>query len=472
MNNKEKIKLKQIKNQTQNKNEQYYKLLQNICSISVEEALKALEASLPGLNSDTADERLKKYGENYLLKARKISFFMDILIRFKNPLVIQLLLICIISGFMGDLRSVIVVGAMIFLSVFLAYFQERRSSNAAEKLQKMVQAYTTVLREGKEERIPMSYIVPGDIVILDAGSIIPADIRIIYAKDFFVSQSALTGESMPLEKYADFAVSSAKKEVLEYDNACFQGSNVISGSAKAVVVNTGLRTFLGSISITLNEPKESTGFDKGVNSFVWLMIRFMIVMVSVTFLIVGLTKHNWIEALLYGLSVAVGLTPEMLPMIMTVCLSKGAIVMSKKKVIVKKLKAIQNFGAMNILCTDKTGTLTQDNIILEKYVDVTNRESEDVLWYSYMNSYYQTGMRNLLDKAILAHEDLDVEKTCRKVDEIPFDFNRKRMSVIIEYENTHVLICKGAVEEVYNASDRYQVDEEIYPMIDMVQAIL
>ncbi len=259
---------------------------------------------------------------------------------------------------------------------------------------------------------------------------------------------------------------------MELPNACFQGSNVISGSAKVVVINTGDRTFLGSVSSSLASTKESTSFDKGVASFVWLMIRFMLVMVFATFMIVGITKHDWLEALLFGLSVAVGLTPEMLPMIMTVCLSKGAIVMSRKKVIVKKLKAIQNLGSMNILCTDKTGTLTQDKIILEKHIDVINRESDDVLRYAYMNSFYQTGLRNLLDKAILVNKDLDVEKNCRKIDEIPFDFERKRMSVIIDYEETHVLICKGAVEEVFNSCDKYQVDEEIYPLIDMIKSDL
>jgi Mg2+-importing ATPase len=252
----------------------------------------------------------------------------------------------------------------------------------------------------------------------------------------------------------------------------FQGSTVVSGAGRALVVNTGLDTFLGEISVHLTARKEDTSFDRGIRSFVWLMIRFMAVMVTATFLIVGLTKHDWLAALLFGLAVAVGLTPEMLPMIITVCLSKGAIAMSRKKVIVKKLKSIQNFGAIDILCTDKTGTLTQDRVILEKYVDVTNRDSEDVLRYAYLNSYYQTGLRNLLDNAVLAHEELDVEKAARKVDEIPFDFNRKRMSVVIDYEGTHVLISKGAVEEVYAACDRYQIDDDIFPLIDIIKADL
>jgi P-type Mg2+ transporter len=444
------------------------KRLLEACSVSEADSLRKMESSEKGLSSDDIEDRLKEYGANIFQKEIRRHFIIDLFHRFKNPLVIQLLLICAISLVMGDLRSCFVVGCMIFLSVFLAYFQERASNRAAEKLQMLVQAATIVIRDGTEQTVPMKDIAPGDIVLLTAGSIIPADVRILYAKDFFVSQSALTGESMPLEK---FAVQQDGKpaEPIELRNACFQGSNVISGSARALVVNTGLRTFLGSISSTLTQVKESTSFDKGVKSFVWLMIRFMMVMVSAVFLIVALTKHDWLQAVLFSLSVAVGLTPEMLPMIMTVCLSKGAIVMSRKKVIVKKLKSIQNLGAMNILCTDKTGTLTQDRIILEKYVDVTNRQSEDVLRYAYMNSFYQTGLRNLLDKAVLSHEDLDVERTCKKVDEIPFDFVRKRMSVIIDYEDTHVLICKGAVEDVYAVSDRYQIDDEIYPLIDMVR---
>jgi Mg2+-importing ATPase len=250
------------------------------------------------------------------------------------------------------------------------------------------------------------------------------------------------------------------------------GSNVLSGSAKTIVLATGTNTYFGSLAEKMLSKRESTSFDKGVQSFTWLMIRFMVVMVSVVFLIIGLkdhSQHHWINALMFALSVAVGLTPEMLPMIMTVCLSKGALMMSRKKVIVKHLHAIQNFGAMDILCTDKTGTLTQDHVVLERYVDVTNRISEDVLRYAYMNSFYQTGLRNLLDRAILSHTDLDVERNCKKVDEIPFDFKRRRMSVVIDYEDRHVLICKGAVEEIVHACENYQVDEDINPLIQLIR---
>ena len=451
------------------KSQEHEKRLRELCFEPEESALARLKSERNGLNSDTVEDRVKDFGPNVLAAQKSQHFLLEILDRFKNPLVIQLLVIMVISLVMspGDLRTPIVLGGMILLSVFLAYFQEKRSSQAADQLKKLVQASTTVLRDGKEAEIRMSEIVPGDIVILAAGSIIPADLRILTAKDFFVSQSALTGESMPVEKYS--LPDPTKTEIFDLQNACFQGSTVLSGSARGVVVNTGMRTFLGSIAANLASPNDATDFDKGVKKFVWLMIRFMLVMVSVTFLIVGLTKHNWLEALLFSMSIAVGLTPEMLPMIITVCLSKGALFMSRKKVIVKKLKSIQNLGAMDILCADKTGTITQDKVILEKHVDITNRPSDDVLRYAYMNSYYQTGLKNLLDLSVLSHDDLDVEKTAQKVDEIPFDFQRKRMSVVIDYEGDHVLICKGSVEAIFDACDKYQIDDDIFPLISIVK---
>jgi Mg2+-importing ATPase len=433
-----------------------------------ETVLTRLGATEKGLSPEQVQERLERYGPNEVEKSHKVGFIGEIFQRCKNPLVIQLLVIAGVSYWMDDVRSALVVGLMVVLSVMLGYIQEKRSNQAVEKLLSMIKASCTAVRDGKEVELPLKDLVPGDIVVLAAGSIIPADLRLLSAKDFYVSQAALTGESMPVEKCVT-ACDVQGKGAIDLANACFQGSNVLSGSARAVVVNTGSRTYFGAISAKLGGIRVLTSFDRGVEAFTWLMIKFMVVMVSVVFLIVGLTKHNWADALLFGLSVAVGLTPEMLPMIVTVNLSKGALAMSKKKVIVKRLNSIQNFGAMDILCTDKTGTLTQDKIVLERYVDVTNRASEDVLRYAYMNSHYQTGLRNLLDRAVLAHSDLDVEKTCRKVDEIPFDFHRRRMSVIIDYEGDHVLICKGAVEEIFQICNRYQVDDDIYPLIDMLK---
>jgi len=439
-----------------------------LCKLSPHEALLRIGVNEAGLTDGEVEASRTRYGANDLGQKKQAGILMELMQRCRNPLVIQLLVICAVSLSMDDIRSALVVGGMIFLSVVLAYVQEHRSSKAVEKLQEMVQTNCHVMRNGHETEIPIADVVPGDIVILQAGAIIPADMRLISTKDFFVSQSSLTGESMPVEKIAE-AGEAAGRGVIELQNACFQGSNVLSGTASGVVVNTGVRTHFGSIAEKLSGQRVQTSFDRGIAAFTWLMIRFMVVMVGIVFLIVGLTKHDWAEALLFGLSVAVGLTPEMLPMIVTVNLARGAAAMARKQVIVKRLNAIQNFGAIDILCTDKTGTLTQDRVILEKHVDVTGRNSEDVLRYAYMNSYYQTGLRNLLDRTVLMNTELDVERGCRKVDEIPFDFQRKRMSVIVDYEGDHVLICKGAVEDIYKSCTHYQVDDEVHLMIDLIK---
>ncbi len=440
----------------------------DLCSGAPRETLDALHADPRGLGSEEAERRLDKYGPNELSQARRLGFWSDMYHRCKSPLVIQLLLIATISAFMGEATSAILVSAMVLLSVGLSFILDRRSNNAVESLGKRVQSRTLALRDGKETEVKISEIVPGDVVILQAGSIIPADLRLLSAKDFFISQSALSGESMAVEKTA--AGGGPDIEIaLDLKNACFLGSSVTSGTARGVVVNTGTRTVYGSISERLTERREETSFDKGVRSFTWLMIRFMVVMVSVVFFIVGFTKGDWLEALLFGLSVAVGLTPEMLPMIVTVNLAKGALTMAGKKVIVKRLPSIQNFGAIDVLCTDKTGTLTQDKVVLERHVDIIGHESEDVLTYAYLNSYYQTGLRNLIDRAVLSFTDLDVEQNCTLVDELPFDFDRRRMSVVVDYEGDHVLICKGAVEEIYTCCAHYQIGEEVYPLIDMIR---
>ena len=439
-----------------------------LCSCPVSETFAALQTTAQGLSSDDAQRNLGKYGPNEMPRAKSLGFWGDIFRRCKSPLVVQLLVIAIISGVMGDIASAFIVGAMVILSVGLSYILDRRSNRAVEALGKRVQSRAIILREGKETEVRISNVVPGDIVLLQAGSIIPADLRLIIAKDFYVSQSSLSGESMAVEKTSDVAVS-PDHTIMDLANACFLGSTVTSGAARGVIVNTGAQTIFGAISGRLSERREETSFDIGVRSFTWLMIRFMVVMVCVVFFIVGLTKGDWLEALLFGLSIAVGLTPEMLPMIVTVNLAKGALTMAKKKVIVKRLPSIQNFGAIDILCTDKTGTLTQDKVVMKQHLDITGDPSQDVLNYAYLNSYYQTGLRNLIDRAVLERTDLDVEQNCRLVDELPFDFQRRRMSVVVDYEGDHVLICKGAVEEIYACCSHYQMDEEVYPLIDLIR---
>jgi len=442
-----------------------------LCAMPAAEALAALETTARGLTSDDAERRREQYGPNELSRSKQLGFWADVFQRCRSPLVIQLLIIAAVSGVIGQLESTAIVGAMILLSVGLSYVLDHRSGRAVESLGKRVQSRTLALRDGRETEIKISEIVPGDIVILQAGSIIPADLRLLTVKDFFVSQSALSGESMAIEKSAE-THPAPDQSVSEVANACFLGSNVTSGTARGVVVNTGTRTLFGAISERLTARREETSFDRGVRSFTWLMIRFMTVMVFAVFMIVGMTKGNWVEALLFGLSVAVGLTPEMLPMIVTVNLAKGALTMAGKKVIVKRLPAIQNLGAIDVLCTDKTGTLTQDAVVLERHVGITGLESQDVLNYAYLNSYFQTGLRNLIDKAVLERTDLDVEQNCRLVDELPFDFQRRRMSVVVDYEGDHVLICKGAVEEIYSCCNRYQVGDEIFELLDVIRADL
>jgi len=441
------------------------------CSLPLERVLLRLQSSLKGLSSKEAEDRLDEYGPNELATRKQLNFWEDMLRRLKSPLVLQLLAIAIISAILGEVKSTFLVSLMVLLSVGLSYILDQRSFRAVESLGKRVKSRTLVLRNGVETEVKISDIVPGDIVILNAGSIIPADLRLVQTKDFFVSESALTGESMPVEKTAR-PPATAPRTALELNNACFFGTFVISGTARGLVINTGQKTIFGAISERLIEEPPQTSFDRGIRGFTFLMIRFMLVMVFAVFFIVGLTKGNWLEALLFGISIAVGLTPEMLPMIITVNLAKGALSMARKKVIVKRLPAIQNLGAMDVLCTDKTGTLTQDRVVLEQHVDILGNPSEDVLTYAYLNSYFQTGLKNLIDRAILEHEDLEVERNCRLVDELPFDFQRRRMSVVVDYEEAHVLICKGAVEEIYSCCIHYQIEDEVYPLIDMIRADL
>jgi len=394
---------------------------------------------------------------------------MRLLSNIKNPLVLLLLALGVLSFLTGDLRAMAVIFVMVVLGVVLRFFQEMRADNAAERLKAMVSNTAALVRGGKEEEVSLKRLVPGDIIRLAAGDMVPADVRVLSAKDLFLNQAALTGEALPVEKKAAQA-SADVQNPLDLPNICFLGSNVESGSATAVVIHTGEQTYFGSLAFSIVRQRQLTSFDKGVNKFTWLMITFIAVMVPAVFLINGLSKHNWLEAFLFAMAVAVGLTPEMLPMIVTVNLSKGALAMARKKVIVKRLNAIQNFGAMDVLCTDKTGTLTQGKIVLEKHLDAHGDPSEKVLHYGYLNSYHHTGLKNLLDEAILDHEELKerlkANEKYRKIDEIPFDFVRRRMSVVVEDETgLNTLICKGAVDEVLSLCTRVEVKGEVIEVL-------
>lgn len=419
-----------------------------------------------GLSSDEVERRQAQYGRNEVEHERRKNPVTMFIRAFINPFIGILTLLIVVSYVLDvwtaapeekEWTTILIIATMILLSVIIRFCQDWRASRSSEALRKMVKNTCSVKRAGREvEELPIEELVPGDIVTLAAGDMIPADVRVIETKDLFVSQSSLTGESEPIEKRPDARGRKyVRGSVVELDNICYMGSNVISGSATAVVFGTGGNTYLGTIARAIVGHRAATAFDRGIARVSLLLIRFMLIMVPFVFLVNGITKGDWLEAFIFAVSVAVGLTPEMLPMIVTANLSKGAVAMSRKKVIVKDLNAIQNFGAMNILCTDKTGTLTCDQIVLERYInaDGSADDSRRILRHAYFNSFFQTGLKNLMDRAILAHvRELELESMkddYRKVDEIPFDFTRRRMSVVVEDRTgKRQIVTKGAVEEM------------------------
>ncbi|MEN6385846.1 MAG: magnesium-translocating P-type ATPase [Phycisphaerales bacterium] len=426
-----------------------------------------LNSGRHGLTKEDAEKRLEKYGFNEPAKQEKRTIIFQIFSKFFNPLVIVLMIIAAFSLFFGEKISAALVILMAILSVFLSFIQEYRANKGAEKLREMVSATATVLRDGKLREVKIKEIVPGDIVDLSAGDMIPADLRIIQCKDLSINQSSLTGESFPVDKIAN-PIDSKSRSAIDLMNIAFMGSSVVSGAGIGVVIKTGMATEFGFISKKLASIPIESGFDKGIRKFTWLMIYLMLIMVVVIFAINAISKGNFIEALVFSLAVAVGLTPEMLPMLVAINLSKGAIEMSKKDVIVKHLNSIQNFGAMDVLCTDKTGTLTLDKIVLEKCCDVVRQENEQVMKMAYISSFYQTGLKNILDKAILEHGELEIKGEYKKVDEIPFDFSRKMMSVIVESHGMHTFITKGAPEEIFKRCTKYILDGEINDLNDLI----
>jgi len=431
------------------------------------EAVESVRTRPMGLTQEEADSRLEQYGPNAVAKDEghgRLALLGKALV---NPLVVLLSLLATVSLLTGDARAAFVMGLMIVLGVSLRFVQEARADSAAKKLRAMIKVTATVMRDGTPREIPLADLVPGDVVSLAAGDMIPADVRLLAAKDLFVVQGTLTGESMPVEKF-DGREPATVSSAIDLRNVCFLGTSVESGTGTAVVVATGERTYLGSLARAVATQQVQTAFDKGVARFTWLMIRFIAVMVPLVFLINGLTKGDWKEAFFFALAVAVGLTPEMLPMIVTVCLTKGAMLMAGKKVIVKRLHSIQNLGAMNVLCTDKTGTLTADHVVLEKHCDVELEEDDEVLALAYLNSHFQTGLKNVLDRAVLAHQEVTEHVRIpehRKVDEIPFDFSRRLMSVVVALpDGRQRLICKGAPEEVFRRCPRFEHGGEQLPM--------
>ncbi|WP_392553366.1 magnesium-translocating P-type ATPase [Orbus wheelerorum] len=466
---------------------------------SLEATISNFQSNLSGLTVSDSKARLETYGKNVVARERVPSAFVQLLLAFKNPFIFVLLVLAGVSFFTDywmplqdgeptDITAIVIILVMVSLSGLLRFWQEYRSNKAAEALKSMIKTTATVLRRQHKDTMPetmevlLEDVVPGDIIFLSAGDMIPADVRLIESRDLFVSQAVLTGESIPIEKYDTLGSVLQKSEnlqtndsqptnVLDMDNICFMGTNIVSGTAKAIVVATGTDTYFGSLAKSIIGTRAQTAFDKGVNSVSWLLIRFMLIMVPIVFMINGLTKGDWGEAALFSLAVAVGLTPEMLPMIVSANLAKGAVNMAKRKVVVKRLNAIQNFGAMDVLCTDKTGTLTQDKIILEQHLDIFGQIDPSVLKLAWVNSYYQSGMKNLMDKAIIhfAEEKANVKKLglgqYTKIDELPFDFVRRRLSVFVQNGNdNHLMICKGAVEEMLSIASHVYENGEYLPL--------
>lgn len=469
--------------------------IQSAAMNPIKQTLKSLNTTLRGLDEETVSANRSKYGTNKVTHEKKKSLPKRLASAFVNPFTAILFCLAVVSTITDmilpyfslfgntpedfDCLTVVIILTMVFISGTLRFVQESRSGNAAEKLLAMITTTCTVTRkEGEKIEIPMDELVVGDIVHLSVGDMIPADVRILDAKDLFVSQASLTGESEPVEKTPTM-VKEEPSAITDYSNIAFMGSNVISGSATAVTIRVGDHTVFGSMASAVAEESVETSFTKGVNAVSWVLIRFMLVMVPLVFFINGITKGDWLEAFLFGISIAVGLTPEMLPMIVTTCLAKGAVSMSKKKTIVKNLNSIQNFGAMDILCTDKTGTLTQDKVMLEYHWNINSEDDPRVLRHAYLNSYFQTGYKNLMDLAIIHKTEeeeaenpqlTDLSENYVKVDEIPFDFNRRRLTTVVQDKNGKTqMVTKGAVEEMLSICTFVECDGSVQPLSDEIR---
>ena len=449
--------------------------LRSYAFMAKEVLLMQLSTVKTGLSNEEAEKRQDEFGENVITIDNKDTTLNRLRDAVINPFNIILLLVAVVTYFTDvvvslkpDYLTVSIIVILVFLSSMVAFVQSQRSNLAAEKLYEMITNKIYVWRDGKLIEIPIDEIVPGDIVRLSAGDMLPADVRFLTTKDTFVAQAALTGESNPVEKFSD--IRNNKDDALtDISNIGFMGSNVVSGSATAVVLAIGKDTYFGSMAKSLSGDRAKTSFERGVDSVSGLLVRMMLVMVPVVFLINGFTKNDWSTALLFAVSIAVGLTPEMLPVVMSSTLAKGAVSMSKHNVIVRTLGAIQTFGEMDVLCTDKTGTLTEDKIVLEKYMDVHGEHDDRILRHAYLNSYFQTGLKNLIDIAIINRAVQNgiegILDSYSRVDEIPFDFSRRRMSVVLSDKNgKRQLITKGAVEEIISISSFVELHGKVLPM--------
>lgn len=460
-------------NKTKDRNNQ--EKLQRYSKISIDELLEEFNTSYEGLSVVDIDDRLEKYGKNNVELKKNNTLLHRLKESIINPFNIVLIIVAIITFITDiaipvtkDYATFVLIVSTIIISAIISLIQETKSDNAAKKLKKMITNKIDVIRDGIQNVIEVENVVPGDIVKLSSGDMIPGDVRFLEVKDLFIDQASLTGESNPVEKLVNFSCDVGITETL---NIGFMGTNVVSGSATALVIATGNDTYFGSMAKSLYSVNDKNSFERGVDDVSKLLIRFMIIMLPIILVVNLITKNNWWDSLIFAITIAVGLTPEMLPVIMTSTMAKGAVDMSKKKTIVKRLSAIQSFGEMNILCTDKTGTLTEDEIVLEKYIDVTGAESVRILRHAFLNSYFQTGLKNLIDVAIISRaekEKLNIlkEKYIRE-DEIPFDFTRRRMSVVLKDDKgKRQLITKGAVDEVMSICTFIDIDGKVEKMTE------
>lgn len=447
--------------------------LKKLARLSEKKVMINYQTSPSGLSEQMASERLAEYGPNEVATQRPTPWFVLLIEAFKDPFVYVLALLMVVSALTNDFEASLVMGVMILLSVGIRFIQEYRSQKASLALKELIETTCGITRDGVTTEIPIDEVVPGDIVNLSTGDMIPADARFIWTKDLFVNQASLTGESMPVEKLVKVEEPTEEDTALDLANLAFMGTDVLSGQGRAIILKTGNDTFFGDIASNVSEKRGETSFDRGVKNVSKVLIRFMVVMVPIVFLLNGLTKGDWGQAFFFAIAVAVGLTPEMLPMIITSNLAKGAIKMSKKKVIVKELNAIQNLGAMDILCTDKTGTITEDHVVLVKHVSPIGDNCKKVLDLAFLNSNYQTGWKNLMDHAVINYyeENKLAQKIghVEKIDEIPFDFSRRRLTVAVNNEGHQLMITKGAVEEMMKICSHVEINDEVVPLTDSLR---
>lgn len=450
------------------------------CTLPRDEFIKNYKVNPNGLSDTQATKRIEKLGLNEIKQAkpkRWYSYFLDSLFSPFNCILLGIVaILCYTDVYLPETPSyanIIVIAILVTASTLLDFFEEYRSNKAAEQLKQLVATTTSVIRNGKEVQIPIKEVTLGDIVTLSAGSMIPADLRIIESKDLYVGQSALTGESDSVKKSVESELSiNDLDSISDLDTICFMGTNVISGSAKGVVIKTADSTYFGKIAHTLTQGKPKTAFQKGIENISRLLIKFMLVLIPIVFLLTA-WKHSAITAFTFAVAIAIGITPLLLPVILSSSLSKGAVRMSKKKTIVKKLDSIQNFGAMNILCTDKTGTLTEDKIVLEKYLNIKGEEDLRVLKHAFLNAFFQTGLKGNIDEAVIKRGIENglgnFRETYKKVDEIPFDFARRRLSVIVSDGSKKQMITKGAVEEILNICTLVDNDGQVEPITKSIK---